>query len=172
MKRAIRRRLHAGDRRNVAEEYQVIAPGSGRLRAALAAALRGSAGRRLLRRGDRAGHDRPAARPARGRWPWTSTRGPTRRCRGLAQAQADRARSGHHHGRQCLGHQRRRLPRMLLGIRSGREAARAQRRARGWLGMASAGVPPRIMGIGPVPSTRKLMERLRVQDRATSTSSN
>ncbi|MGB6662006.1 MAG: 3-oxoadipyl-CoA thiolase, partial [Xanthobacteraceae bacterium] len=28
------------------------------------------------------------------------------------------------------------------------------------LGMASAGVPPRIMGIGPVPSTRELMERL------------
>jgi len=28
------------------------------------------------------------------------------------------------------------------------------------LGMASAGVPPRIMGIGPVPSTNKLMERL------------
>jgi len=28
------------------------------------------------------------------------------------------------------------------------------------LGMASAGVAPRIMGIGPVPSTRKLMEKL------------
>src|SRR5579871_4902370 len=28
------------------------------------------------------------------------------------------------------------------------------------LGMASAGVPPRVMGVGPVPSTRKLMERL------------
>ena len=28
------------------------------------------------------------------------------------------------------------------------------------LGMASAAVPPRIMGIGPVPSTRKLMDRL------------
>ncbi len=28
------------------------------------------------------------------------------------------------------------------------------------LGMACAAVPPRIMGIGPVPSTRKLMERL------------
>jgi 3-oxoadipyl-CoA thiolase len=28
------------------------------------------------------------------------------------------------------------------------------------LGMASAGVPPRIMGIGPVPATRKLMDRL------------
>ena len=33
------------------------------------------------------------------------------------------------------------------------------------VGMASAGVPPRIMGIGPVPSTRKLMERLGLQDR-------
>src|SRR2546423_4002411 len=30
------------------------------------------------------------------------------------------------------------------------------------IGMASAGVPPRIMGIGPVPSTRKLMDRLRL----------
>jgi 3-oxoadipyl-CoA thiolase len=28
------------------------------------------------------------------------------------------------------------------------------------LGIASVGVPPRIMGIGPVPATRKLMERL------------
>jgi 3-oxoadipyl-CoA thiolase len=31
------------------------------------------------------------------------------------------------------------------------------------VGMAAAGVPPRIMGIGPVPSTRKLMERLRLK---------
>lgn len=30
------------------------------------------------------------------------------------------------------------------------------------LGMASAGVEPRIMGIGPVPATRKLMDRLRM----------
>jgi len=28
------------------------------------------------------------------------------------------------------------------------------------LGMATAGVPPRIMGIGPVPATRKLLDRL------------
>src|SRR5690606_35473871 len=28
------------------------------------------------------------------------------------------------------------------------------------IGMASAGVPPRVMGIGPVPSTQKLMARL------------
>ena len=31
------------------------------------------------------------------------------------------------------------------------------------LGGASAGVPPRIMGIGPVPATRKLVERLRMK---------
>ncbi len=31
------------------------------------------------------------------------------------------------------------------------------------LGMASAAVPPRVMGIGPVPSTRKLMARLGLQ---------
>ena len=31
------------------------------------------------------------------------------------------------------------------------------------LGAASAGVPPRIMGIGPVPATRKLMERQKLK---------
>jgi 3-oxoadipyl-CoA thiolase len=31
------------------------------------------------------------------------------------------------------------------------------------LGMASAGVPPRIMGIGPVPATHKLLERLKLK---------
>jgi 3-oxoadipyl-CoA thiolase len=31
------------------------------------------------------------------------------------------------------------------------------------LGMASAGVPPRIMGIGPVPATQKLAERLGIK---------
>jgi 3-oxoadipyl-CoA thiolase len=30
-------------------------------------------------------------------------------------------------------------------------------------GMAAAGVPPRVMGIGPVPSTRKLMERYKLK---------
>jgi 3-oxoadipyl-CoA thiolase len=32
-----------------------------------------------------------------------------------------------------------------------------------FLGMASAGVPPRIMGIGPVPATKKLMARLNLK---------
>ena len=31
-----------------------------------------------------------------------------------------------------------------------------------FLGMAAAGVPPRVMGIGPVPSTRKLLARLQL----------
>jgi 3-oxoadipyl-CoA thiolase len=31
------------------------------------------------------------------------------------------------------------------------------------LGMASAGVPPRIMGIGPVPSTQKLLQLLKLK---------
>jgi 3-oxoadipyl-CoA thiolase len=31
------------------------------------------------------------------------------------------------------------------------------------LGMATAGVPPRIMGIGPVPAVRRLLERLRLE---------
>jgi 3-oxoadipyl-CoA thiolase len=31
------------------------------------------------------------------------------------------------------------------------------------LGMAFAGVPPRVMGIGPVPATRKLMQRLQLK---------
>ena len=31
------------------------------------------------------------------------------------------------------------------------------------LGVASAGVPPRVMGMGPVPSTRKLVERLNMK---------
>jgi len=48
-------------------------------------------------------------------------------------------------------------------VLAGADAAKAhgfEPRAR-VLGMASAGVPPRIMGIGPVPATRKLMEKLK-----------
>jgi 3-oxoadipyl-CoA thiolase len=50
-------------------------------------------------------------------------------------------------------------------ILAGEEAAKAyglKPRAK-ILGMASAAVPPRIMGMGPVPSTRKLMERLKLK---------
>ena len=40
------------------------------------------------------------------------------------------------------------------------------------LGTASAGVPPRIMGLGPVPATRKLLARLGLRLADTWTSSN
>src|ERR1700692_1421042 len=48
---------------------------------------------------------------------------------------------------------------IILASEDAVKAHRLKARARG-LGMPSAAVPPRIMGIGPVPSTRKLMERL------------
>ena len=48
---------------------------------------------------------------------------------------------------------------MLLASEAAVKAHGLTPRAR-ILGMASAGVPPRIMGVGPVPSTRKLMARL------------
>jgi 3-oxoadipyl-CoA thiolase len=48
---------------------------------------------------------------------------------------------------------------MIVASEAGVKAHGLTPRAR-VLGMASAGVPPRVMGIGPVPSTRKLMERL------------
>ncbi len=48
---------------------------------------------------------------------------------------------------------------MILACEEAVKAHGLKPRAR-VLGMASAAVPPRIMGIGPVPSTRKLMERL------------
>jgi 3-oxoadipyl-CoA thiolase len=48
---------------------------------------------------------------------------------------------------------------MILASAEAVKAHGLQPRAR-ILGMATAGVPPRIMGIGPVPATRKLLERL------------
>jgi 3-oxoadipyl-CoA thiolase len=48
---------------------------------------------------------------------------------------------------------------LILASEDGVKAHGLAPRAR-VLGMASAAVAPRIMGIGPVPSTRKLMERL------------
>ncbi len=48
-----------------------------------------------------------------------------------------------------------------LIVASEKAAARSGLRPRARiLGLAAAGVPPRIMGIGPVPATRRLLERL------------
>jgi 3-oxoadipyl-CoA thiolase len=48
---------------------------------------------------------------------------------------------------------------LLLASENGAKLHGLEPRAR-VLGMAVAGVPPRIMGIGPVPATRKLLDRL------------
>ena len=48
---------------------------------------------------------------------------------------------------------------LLLASEAGAKRHNLQPKAR-ILGMAVAGVPPRIMGIGPVPATRKLLARL------------
>ena len=48
---------------------------------------------------------------------------------------------------------------LLLASEAGLNAHRLEPKAR-VLGMAVAGVPPRIMGIGPVPATKKLLQRL------------
>ena len=46
---------------------------------------------------------------------------------------------------------------VLIASESGGAAVRADPAGPGHLGARSAGVPPRIMGIGPVPATRKLL---------------
>jgi 3-oxoadipyl-CoA thiolase len=51
---------------------------------------------------------------------------------------------------------------MLLASEDAVKAHGLKPRAR-ILGMATAGVPPRIMGIGPVPATRKLLARLKLK---------
>src|SRR5262245_40441014 len=51
---------------------------------------------------------------------------------------------------------------MILASQAAVQAHGLTPRAR-VLGMASAGVPPRIMGIGPVPATHKLIDRLKLK---------
>ena len=143
---------------NVAEEFQVDAQGSGRLRAALAAARRRTPSppaispKRSFRSKCR------AAKPARSSSTRTSIRAPTPRIENLQKLKpivrnpgtitAGNA-SGINDGAAAI----------ILASEDAVKAHGLTPRAR-VLGMASAGVPPRIMGIGPVPSTRKLMERL------------
>ena len=140
------------------------AQGPGRVRAALAAARRRRRRRRAIfaeeivpvdraGRQGRAGHGRAR----------TSIRGPTRR----SEASPSSSRSCASPGTITAGN--------ASGVNDGAAAmiiaSEAAVKKHGLtprariIGMASAGVPPRIMGIGPVPSTRKLMERLRAQDR-------
>jgi len=51
---------------------------------------------------------------------------------------------------------------LILASETALKTHRLRPRAR-VLGMATAGVPPRVMGIGPVPATQKLMARLNLK---------
>ena len=143
---------------NVAEEFQVTRADQDAF--ALRSQQRAAQGDRgrLFRRGDRAGRDRrPARRTGHGRHR-TSIRA---RHHARATRQA-RSRSCAIRGTVTAGN--------ASGVNDGAAAlivaSEAAVKAHGLtplariLGMASAGVPPRIMGIGPVPATRKLMARL------------
>jgi acetyl-CoA acyltransferase len=74
---------------------------------------------------------------------------------GAGQAQGRGAARRHRHRRQCQRRERRRL-RAAAGRRGHRRRNGLTPRAR-VVGMATAGVPPRIMGIGPAPATQKVL---------------
>ena len=142
---------------NVAEEFQVDARRPGRLRAALAAARRQGDRGGLLRRGDRAG--RGAGRQG---GPVTVDKDehprPDTTLEGLAKLKTPFRDPGTVTAGNASGVNDGAAA-MIIASEAAVKAHGLTPRAR-ILGMASAGVPPRIMGIGPVPSTRKLMERL------------
>ena len=142
---------------NVAARARRLPGRPGRVRAALAAARGQGARRRPAGQGDRR---RCRCRSAKARpVPWstsTSTRARPRwrRWRRLRPLFPGR----HRHRRQLVGHQRRRR-RAAGRLRGGRAPLRPGRRSPGSTAGAVAGVAPRVMGIGPVPATRKLLAR-------------
>ena len=143
---------------NVAEEFQVARKDQDAfaLRSQQRAGTRGR--RRLFRRGDRSGrgagrqgrtdHGRQGRAPAPRYDARKISPSSSRSCAIGGTITAGNA-SGINDGAAA----------MILASEEAVKAHGLTPRAR-VLGMASAAVPPRIMGIGPVPSTRKLMERL------------
>ena len=155
---AIRRRLHAGDRRERRRGISGLARRPGCLRAALAAARRQGDGSGLFRRGDRRGRGARRQEPGRSKVDKDEHPRPETTLEGLAKLKpfvrnpgtitAGNA-SGINDGAAAV----------ILASAEAAQAARAHAaRARARHGVG--GVPPRVMGIGPVPSTRKLMARL------------
>ena len=75
----------------------------------------------------------------------------------LGRTQADREARRDGDGGKCVGHQRRRV-RVAAGVRSGGKNTGLTPKAR-VVASAAAGVAPRVMGIGPVPASRKALQR-------------
>ena len=155
---AIRRRLHAGNRRERRDGIRGEPRRPGRLRPALAATRQAG---RCSRASSPTGSSRSRFRAARAVRHWSSTtniRAPTRPSTASRELKpivrpdgtvtAGNA-SGVNDGAAAL----------ILASAEAAERLGLTPMAR-ILGMASAGVPPRIMGIGPVPATKKLLERL------------
>ena len=155
---AIRRRRDAGDRRERRRGIPGLARRSGRVRDPLAAARRSRRSHRAISPRKSPRSRCPAARPVRSRVdkdehprPETTLEGLTKLkpiVRNPGTVTAGNA-SGVNDGAAA----------MILASEAAVKKHGLTPRAR-ILGLASAAVPPRIMGIGPVPATRKLMERL------------
>ena len=157
MKAAVRHRLDAGDRRERRRRVRGLARRPGRLCAAQPAARARRPGERPARGGDRC---RDAAREE-GRAGGRRARRASARDepRGAREARHAVSRRRHGHGRQRLRRQRRRL--RAASSRAKRAAKRHGLKPRARvLGAAVAGLPPRIMGMGPAPASEKLMARL------------
>ena len=123
--------------------------GAGRVRAALAAALGGGGRGGPLRRRARPGRRGRARRaPAAGH----ERRRSSRRCK-PAFREGGTVTAGN-----ASGHQRR-CSRARDRVARRRHASSASSRSAAFVGSAVAGVDPRVMGIGPVPAVRKLLER-------------
>ena len=154
--------FHGRDRRERRRALGREPRAPGRLRPREPAARgRGHRGR-PLRRPDRAGRGPAAARATRSSSPATSIRVPTpasRRSRGYGRRSA----------RGRLGHRRELHPASTTGRRrcwSWRRSGRARwacGRWRGCVSTAVAGVDPAVMGIGPVPATRKALARAGIE---------
>ena len=100
----IRRRFHAGNRRERRRGIPGHPRGPGRFRVALAAARRQGARRRAISPRRSCRSRSPAARTARSRSTRTSIRA-RHTLEALAKLKAVRAQSGHRHRRQCLRRQ-------------------------------------------------------------------
>ena len=162
--------LHADGRHRRERRAQVrrLARRPGRLRAALAPARdRGAEGRPASTprsSPSRRGSSTPTATSQeRHRRTRTSTRAPTPRSRSWPRSSPRsirRARSPPATGRRSP------TARRAVVVASGERAKQLGVKPLGWFrAFAVAGVPPEIMGIGPVPAVRKLLKQDRPQDR-------
>ncbi len=158
---AVRRRCDAGDRRERRRGIPGVARRPGCVGDPLAAARRRGDRVRLFRRGNHRRCRCRAARPARSPSTRTSIRAPRPRWKASAKLKPIVRNPGTVTAGNASGVNDGAAA-MILASEAAVKKHGLTPRAR-ILGLASAAVPPRIMGIGPVPATKKLMERLGIK---------